>query len=646
MGSSADMTHPTEEASRADGQKLPVEDLLTPMREALTAMAKAQRRSEAAIETVLTSIENAVRVVAEQQPGVPPEAPAAEKPNLAAEKPEPAPKLAAVKPQPVPKLAAVKPQPAPTPAPAAAPEARADTATALRRRMVEMQRYAAEIDRLSSSDALGEHLSAIATTRGLRQMLLIEKGRNLHANSCQGFAKLDDRAGSLSRVVVPFDRDGLFGTTAAEEQVYSGPRPVHGMPVDLVLVMGKRAPAWCLVIPLRYRNRWGKFLYIDATAGQLEDIFELEILARLSVMQLRAARSRQHQPAEALRKLRNLTLRERHDRQGRRKRGETDAAPSVPAEVSDDPLSKKSALKRPSPDLRGANRHARFDADGHLIEALKPKEILARIGEIPPMPHVASQVLSKLNDPDTTVQSLQELIATDQALSARLLQIANSSLYGNMREVSVIGEAVMRLGFNSIRSWLLSTITRTVFAAAGSSNATHRLWRQSVLCAMASQTLAERGNYCDPEVAFVAGLLQNIGLLLLARNHPDIFLEIHESCNESLQPYYLGERQVLGFDHADLGALLLNKWGLADELIASVATHHRLELAGDSHGLAATIALGEEIALRLGEGPTESSETTLADTPSAIALAVDSEELDSIYERVAELALDRSIFQA
>jgi HD-like signal output (HDOD) protein len=418
------------------------------------------------------------------------------------------------------------------------------------------------------------------------------------------------------------------------------------MPVDLVLVMGKRAPAWCLLVPLRYRNRWGRFLYVDGGAEQLESLFEFEVLARLVVMQLRAARARPHQPAEGLRKLRNLTLRERQQRQRRRTTVIAEEKETEPSEPKPDPLSRKGTLERPAAELRDAARLARFDEDGHLVEPLKPREILARIGEIPPMPHVASQLLSKLNDPDTTVQSLQELISTDQALSARLLQIANSSLYGNMREVSAISEAVMRLGFNSIRSWLLSTITRTVFAAAGSSGQTHRLWRQSVLCAMASQTVAESQASCDPEVAFVAGLLQNIGLLLLARNHPDVFLEIHESCSESLMPYYLGERQAMGFDHADLGALLLSKWGLGEELISAVASHHRLELAGESRPLAATIALGEEIALRLGEGPTQTSESSLAETPGAEFLQVSAEGVESIYERVAELALDRSIFQA
>ncbi len=624
------MTETTAEASSARRQILPAEDLLTPMREALAAMCEAQKRSEEAMQTVLDGLERAVREPVEMD-----ESPAETASREADESPSETPSPEADPPSP----------PSPGPDSPSEPTTDADPRLLLRRRMVAMQKRASEIDRMTTSDEMADHLSAVASSFGLRQMLLIEKGRNLHATSCRGFPNLDDRAGSLSRVVVPFDREGLFGVTVAEEQVYSGPRPLRGMPVDLVLVMGKRAPAWCLVIPLRYRNRWGKFLYVDAAADQLEDIFELELLARIAVLQLRAARSRPHQPAEGLRKLRNLTLRERHARKVK-------VAPPAKAEVMEenavveDPLSKKKASAEKKIELREASKHARFDADGHLVQALQPKQILAHIGEIPPMPHVASQVLSKLNDPDTTVASLQEIIATDQALSARLLQIANSSLYGNMREVSVIGEAVMRLGFNAIRSWLLSTITRSVFTAAGSSSEAHRLWRQSVLCAMVSQTLAERTGRCDPEVAFVAGLLQNIGLLLLARNHPDIFLEIHENCCESLQSYYLGERRALGFDHADLGALLLSKWGLGDELTAAVASHHRLESAGESRDLAATIALGEEVALRLGEGPTESSDAPLSETEGALVLSMGEAELEAVYERVAELALDRSLFQA
>lgn len=660
------MADVTEQAHPRERKEMPVSELLGPVREALQAMGESQRRSEAAMRTVLESIERVVREqTADPAPIGEPEtgastpdptpssgSPESERPRPQREEPKPEspatearsheksrPEAEKLRPE------VEKPKPSSarrTDPPAEAAEDAVDGA--VRQRLLALQRHAGQLDRLTTSDDLGDYLSTRAAERGLRQLLLVEKGRNLHAVASKGFETLDDRAGSLSRVVVPFDPESLFGTLVSEEMVYSGPRPVRGMPVDLVLIMGKKSPAWCVVVPLHYRNRWGRFLYVDGTAEQLDALFELEVLARLAVLQLRASRARPHRPADGLRKLRNLTLKERREKRSRGGGASPREDDSAEA-ASRDPLSRRGKLEAGESDLRGSRQGASFDEEGRLIQPLKPKEILARIGEIPPMPHVAAQLLSKLNDPETTVQSLQEVIATDQTLSARLLQIANSSLYGNMREVSVIGEAVMRLGFNAIRSWLLSTVTRAVFVAGGSSSAQHRLWRQSVLCAMGAQLLAERSGKADPELAFVAGLLQNIGLLLLARNHPEVFLEIHENCSESQMPYHEGERQALGFDHADLGSLLLQKWGLAVELVEAVARHHRLELAGEARGLAAVIALAEEMAFRLGEGPTEATERSLADEEAAAVLELEPEVVESVHEELAELALDRSIFE-
>ena len=535
----------------------------------------------------------------------------------------------------------------------ATPAGEGDARILLRRSLAQIQRAANEIDRITDSDALTTYLWDKAAAMGLRVMRLQEKGRALYAEDCEGFLNFEgDRRSRLRKVVIPFDPDGLFGVTAQERSVYSGPRPARGLPVDLVLVMGKQAPAWCLVVPLPYRNRWGTFLYVDAPGEKLEAILELELVARFAVLQLRAARFRPHEPAERVRTFRASTLRERQRRRARRRGGTPPAAASTADEVPADPLSRKKNVHapldhdEPERDILTRPEPERFDADGNLIRPLDGATILSRMGELPPMPHVATRLIGLLNDPETEVSTLQEIMSTDQAISVRLLQIANSSLYGNMREANTIAEAVMRLGFTAVRSWLLATVTRSMFVAERDDPVLHRLWRQSVLCGLAAQLLAERGGNLDPDVAFTGGLLQNIGQLLLARNHPDVFTRIDEQCHADRRSYFEVEREVLGFDHADLGGLILQKWNLGDTLVGAISSHHRLGSAGSEAGLAAVIALAEELSLRVGEGPTEASDDDLAEIPAAVHLGLDSEAVEELALELGRRALDRSLFQS
>lgn len=539
-----------------------------------------------------------------------------------------------------------------TPSPAG--PARASTAetsparsTELRHAFVGLQRRAHELDRLETPEAIQAFLWDLARQSGVRGMLLQEKGRALYAEDAFHFDNFaGDRRARLRKVVVPYDPDGLFGAAAQDRAPYSGPRPARGLPVDLILVMGKQAPDWCLVVPMPYRNRWGTFLYFDATGEHLDSLLELEVVARLAVLQLRAARYRQHEPADRIRAFRSATLRDRKRKKAVRRgslSGDAEANAESTGEDAFDPLSKK---KRAGASLTAAVDADRFDADGNLVRPLDGSEILARIGELPSMPHVATRLIGLLNDPETEIRQLQEILSTDQSISVRLLQIANSSLYGNMREVSNIGEAIVRLGFTAIRSWLLSTVTRQLFVGDGSNAATMELWRQSVLCAMAAELIAEREGLMDPEVAFVGGLLQNIGLLVVARSHGEVFAEIDTRARAAEQSYVELERRVLGFDHADIGGILLQRWGLGESLVTAVSAHHRvMAVRTDDDRFAAVIALAEELALRLGGGPTETREDDLAEHDVATRLGIGAEALQEIGERLAERALDRELFE-
>jgi len=508
-----------------------------------------------------------------------------------------------------------------------------------------------EINRMLEPEAILNRLWSLARERQLRCILLTTRGRALQAERAEGYAGLEGAsAARIQKIQVPFDKDGVFAAAADERTLYSGPRPARGLPVDLVLVLGKQAPVWSLVIPFPYRNRWGRFLLVEADADGMEGIFQLDAIARFAVMQIHAARFHRHTPADRTRAIKTFTLQERQRRRKARPPVPPAPAPQPPDEdpaagkASDlmELLANKGRKPAEKPSLIQAQPAAADAEPSAPAVPLEPADILARIGDLPAMPQVALRVLAMLNDPETTVTAIQGPISSDQSLSVRLLQIANSSLYGTMRDCSTISEAVMRLGFQSIRSWVLATATRTAFVEGQSSVDLELLWRQSIAAAVAAQLVAERSGRMDPEAAFMGGLLQNIGLLLVARDHPAVFSEILHHSRQSRRPLHVLEREMMGFDHADLSAMILQHWGQSEDVVAAVGAHHRLESAGSSGTFAAVVELAERLAMRVDDEAGYLDDLT-GELDAARILGLDEAALLELEEKLETTVNDRRL---
>ena len=223
--------------------------------------------------------------------------------------------------------------------------------------------------------------------------------------------------------------------------------------------------------------------------------------------------------------------------------------------------------------------------------------ILKHSGELPALPKAACHIMAVIEDPRTTATRLEKALAMDQALTAKVLRIANSPFYGAVREIRTVSEAIVRLGFVTIRNWTLVTAARSVFLTPGAGMLYQKIWRQSVLSAMAAQLVAQVAQGREPESVFIGGLMQNIGQLVLARSHPELFQEILSDSAREQTPYHEVERQLLGFDHGELGALLISEWNLSADLEEAVRWHHRFTQEGAGNPrMAAMIALGEELA--------------------------------------------------
>ena len=262
--------------------------------------------------------------------------------------------------------------------------------------------------------------------------------------------------------------------------------------------------------------------------------------------------------------------------------------------------------------------------------------------------------MAVIDDPHTTATKLEQAIALDQALTAKVLRIANSPFYGAVREIKTVSEAIVRLGFVTIRNWTLVTATKSIFLAPGAGLLFQKIWRQSVLSAMASQLVAQAVQMREPEAVFIGGLMQNIGQLVLARSRPELFQSVLEISADQALSYHVVERRLLGFDHGTLGALLIKEWNLSQDLEEAVRWHHRLdEDEAQNKRVAAMIAVGEELAACSGSGPdayAESEEEGQGPPaemrPSAAAsyLGISSTTMASLQEQACNLRIDPAFF--
>jgi putative nucleotidyltransferase with HDIG domain len=202
--------------------------------------------------------------------------------------------------------------------------------------------------------------------------------------------------------------------------------------------------------------------------------------------------------------------------------------------------------------------------------------ILGRVDDLPELPQVASKILQLINDPETSASDLAQVISTDQALTARVLRLCNSAYYGMSRKVTTVNEGVTILGFSAIKSLvLIATAYGTVSQSLiGYGMKPGELWTHSLSCAEHARQIAAKVGYAEPDEAFTAGLLHDIGKIVLNQHAlPEIY-RANNLCMGQQIPVHEAETQVLGFSHAEIGAKLAERWNLPPVLCEAIGGHH------------------------------------------------------------------------
>lgn len=236
-------------------------------------------------------------------------------------------------------------------------------------------------------------------------------------------------------------------------------------------------------------------------------------------------------------------------------------------------------------------------------------DLVRRGANLPPMPVVGTELLTLLRRPPETmnIRKLSALIESDPALSTQLLKMANSPVYGVVRRVASVSHAIVLIGLEETTSFLNYYLMRKVVPQCPELNhfSAEAFWAHSWACAAAAKSLGrpEFQTICPPGELYLAGLLHDLGKMVLAIHLPDEFGKCLDLAHERGTQLFEVEREILGTDHATLGAFLLERWNLPKTIQEGVAFHHAPEEApGTSRSMPALIQLADDIVRHCGVG--------------------------------------------
>jgi len=272
------------------------------------------------------------------------------------------------------------------------------------------------------------------------------------------------------------------------------------------------------------------------------------------------------------------------------------------------------------------------------------EKIILTTGDLPAMPHVANLAMQRLSDPEVSTDELHEIISRDQSLAARLLRIANSSCYARRREIKTINEAVVTIGFNTIKSIIISCAMHDFFKSFGL--AEKYIWEHSLGNALICRTIAKKIKYPKIEEAFLAGLLHDVGKVVLYIKLPKKMLLIFQEVYQNPQLSFAAlEKKLLGFTHAHVGGLVARKWNFAMDIVEAIGFHHHPDHAKLNLVLPHVVCLADALSHKLGIGFIKRPDLNLSAMVSTRVLRLDGLALSDLSEEIQEVfASERGIF--
>jgi HD-like signal output (HDOD) protein len=231
-----------------------------------------------------------------------------------------------------------------------------------------------------------------------------------------------------------------------------------------------------------------------------------------------------------------------------------------------------------------------------------PRSLIQSDIELVSLPDIYLRIEKVIKDPNSSARHVAAIISQDPNLSVKLLKIVNSAFYGLRQKIDTISRAVTIVGHNQISDLILGTSVMALFSGIPANLMNMNLfWEHSVACGTCARWIAGFRKFPNTESFFVAGLLHDLGKLILFKNLPRQAKAVLRQIRYSEKFYYQTERELIGFDHTQVGKALAEQWKLPDGLVQAIGGHHPpWSLPLDAE--AAIIFVADNLAIALGIG--------------------------------------------
>ncbi len=230
-------------------------------------------------------------------------------------------------------------------------------------------------------------------------------------------------------------------------------------------------------------------------------------------------------------------------------------------------------------------------------------DYINRVQHLPPAPKVLPQLMGLLNKDDVPTQQVVQLLSYDMSLTAGVLQLCNSAFLGAAQPASDLQEAVNRLGFRQVYRLVVAISGARLMSASqkGYGIDEGELWQHAVTTAVAAQLIARHVGE-DDSVAFTAGLLHDIGKIVLSQALEHIYTKVINDVETNQQSLLETEKKLLGVQHAEIGGRLLARWKFPSNIVAAIWFHHHPGAATPHQRLTSCVYLGNMISYFIGRG--------------------------------------------
>ncbi len=266
-------------------------------------------------------------------------------------------------------------------------------------------------------------------------------------------------------------------------------------------------------------------------------------------------------------------------------------------------------------------------------------QIMRTLRSMPPLPDVASRVLTIVRNPEYSIDALVSVVRTDPALTTRILKLCNSSLFGLSQQITSVSDAVAYIGSRNLVKLVLVSCTSSYFKNLPPNSYADpaMLWRQTLACATACQTLAERCGHGQPATAFTAGILHNVGRIAMVQvvDAETLATAAREMMDPKANTLEI-ERKVIGLDHAAASGIVTESWNLPMELRRAARNHHDLSQVATDDDLTGLLHVADELVMGMGIGDPQPERVHQPNAAAVQRLGLNDSELQSVRTSVEQ----------